>query len=428
MDMTQKNSDYDAIIIGSGTSGATIARELSKQNKKVLIIERGGDVALKENFKTIAAIADTVKLGDGGLAAARAITTGGSTSLYFGVVSYPNLATFGALGIDLSGELDAVKRELPIASLPEELLGEKSRSLRDAAVARGHTWHKRDMLVDLAQCSGGYSYASKWKAKSYLNEALDNGAVLVSQATVSRVIVDNGQAVGVEYTTRKRLGSKQVHRVYGTKIILAAGELASPKILRDSGVKGIAERGFFCTPGHAIYGLVPGMKGKDCFVSSMGCDDYDGDIGLGDANMSAQFHRLMMLGGFKPRHLFSFSQCVGIGVKVNDGLGGTLDQDGRFYKQFDPGVHDKLRKGKLEAIRILEKVGARHIVDFGLSVAGRVGGMVRIDEHLDANLETGFRNLHVCDGSVIPDDMKGPPTVTLVCLGKYLSKRLLAQI
>lgn len=418
--------EYDTIVIGSGTGGATVARELSRRNRKVLILERGANVSLKENFKTLAAIGDQVKLGRGGLAAARAITTGGSTSMYFGVVSYPQLQTFDSLGIDLSGELEAVKQELPITSLPDELLGEKTRRLRDAAMSLGHDWIKRDMLVDVSKCAHGYSYEAKWKAKTYVEEAVANGATLLSRATVDRILVDDNRAIGVAYRTKKGLGGPNVQQAFATRIVLAAGELASPKILRDSGVKGVGDRGFFCTPGHALYGLIPGLQGADSFVSTMGCDGNDG-IGLGDANMSAPLHRLVMLGGGKLRHLFAFPQSVGIGVKVSDGLGGSLREDGTFYKDFDQGVHDKLQKGKQQAIKILTQAGAKHVTDFGLAVAGRVGGLIRIGEHLDSSLETEYRNLHVCDGSVIPDDMKGPPTVTLVCLGKYLSKRLLSH-
>jgi choline dehydrogenase-like flavoprotein len=229
MQGTRKQREYDAIIVGSGTGGATIARELSRQRRKVLILERGGNVALKENFRTIASIADQVKLGDGGLAAARALTTGGSTGLYFGVVSYPHLDTFNALGIDLSGALEAVRKELPIASLPDEMLGEKSRRLRDTALSLGHAWEKRDMLVDLQQCKAGYSYEAKWKARTYVDDALRHGATLVTRATVQKILVEDGRAVGVAYRTKKGMGGSELRHVYGAKVILAAGELATPR-------------------------------------------------------------------------------------------------------------------------------------------------------------------------------------------------------
>ncbi|MDQ1812378.1 FAD-dependent oxidoreductase [Massilia sp. CCM 9210] len=420
----QEENEFDAIVIGSGTCGATIARELSRQKKKVLILERGADAALRETFMGIASIANQVFLGDDKLSTVRALTTGGSTSLYFGVVNYPQEETFRNVGIDLSKELDAVRKELPIAPLPDSLLGSQAIKLRDSANALGHTWKKNDMLVDLTKCGAGYSYDAKWKAKSYVEDAVADGATLINRATVLSIIIEDNVAVGVEYRIKKSMFASEVKRAFGTKIVVAAGELATPKLLRDSGVQGIGQRGFYCNPGYAIYGLIPGLNASSGFVGSMGCEYEDG-IELGDANIPQSLHRPMMLGGMKLRHLMGFSDCIGIGVKVKDKLSGRLKEDGRFFKDFDNEDIARLNKGKDAAIRILKQAGAEHIVDFGLTAAGRVGGLVSIGEHVDHKLETQFRNLHVCDGSVIPDDMRGTPTVTLVSMGRYLSKHLL---
>ncbi|ATQ76800.1 hypothetical protein CR152_21475 [Massilia violaceinigra] len=423
----QEENEFDAIVIGSGTCGATIARELSRQKKKVLILERGANAALRETFMGIATIADQVFLGDDKLSTVRALTTGGSTSLYFGVVNYPQDDTFRKVGIDLSKELDAVRKELPIAPLPDSLLGSQAIKLRDSANALGHAWKKNDMLVDVTKCGAGYSYDAKWKAKSYVEDAVADGATLINRAMVLSIIIEDNVAVGVEYRIKKSMFASEVKRAFGTKIVVAAGELATPKLLRDSGVQGIGQRGFYCNPGYAIYGLIPGLNASSGFVGSMGCEYEDG-IELGDANIPQSLHRPMMLGGMKLRHLMGFSDCIGIGVKVKDKLGGRLKDDGRFFKDFDNEDIARLNKGKDAAIRILKQAGAEHIVDFGLTAAGRVGGLVSIGEHVDHKLETQFRNLHVCDGSVIPDDMRGTPTVTLVSMGRYLSKHLLTAM
>ena len=413
---------YDVVIVGSGTCGSMLARELTAAGKRVLVLERGRHVALRESFGAIASMIDQVKIGGTGVAAARGIAVGGSTGVYFAVVSYPDLSTFSSLGIDLSEELERVRAELPIHSLPDDRLGAKTILLRDAALACGHDWVKRDMLVDLDAAACGYSYEAKWKAKPLLAEAVANGADLISGALVDEIVIEGGVATGVAFR-RKGGFRRQRHRVSAGKIVIAAGELATPGMLRAAGIDDIGNRGFFCTPGYAMYGLVPGLAGADSYVSSMGCDGEDG-ISLGDANMSKTFHRMMMLGGMKFRHFFPFEQCIGIGIKVADGLGGELLPDGRMRKTFDADVMARLDKGRRDALALFEKMGAQHVTDFGLSVAGRVGGLVRIGEHLDADLQTRVKNLHVCDGSVIPDDMKGPPAVTLLCLSRYLSRRL----
>jgi len=44
--MVQKHQQTDVIVVGSGPGGATVAKELSKKNKKVLILEWGNNAPL----------------------------------------------------------------------------------------------------------------------------------------------------------------------------------------------------------------------------------------------------------------------------------------------------------------------------------------------------------------------------------------------
>ena len=420
----REQDHYDAIVIGSGTCGASVARELSAGGQRVLLLERGGPAPVGESVMGFVAIADQVKVGDK-LATARALTTGGSTSMYFGVVNYPPLDEFRKLGLDISAELEEVKRELPIAPLPDRLIGEQSQRLRESALALGHDWNKHDMLIDATQCEGdGYSYRALWRARRYVEDAVEQGTQLVRRATVGRVLREGDRAIGVQYRIRKPLYVTPPRAAYAPRIVLAAGELASPQILRASGLDEVGRRGFYCSPGYALYGLVPGLQARDNFVGSMGCDLGDG-IELGDANVSRFMHRLMMLGKGKFKHLRNYPQSIGIGVKVKDGHGGELRADGRLHKTLDAGDRARLERGEREARRVLEQAGAQQIFNFGLAVAGRVGGMVAIGEHVDARLETRLRGLHVCDGSVIPDAMRGTPTVTLLSMARHLSKHLL---
>ncbi|CAB3765854.1 putative GMC-type oxidoreductase [Paraburkholderia humisilvae] len=423
--MNPATREFDMIVIGSGTCGATIARDLSCAGKRVLMLERGGNAPLKETLGGIVRIADQVKLGAGTLGTVRALTAGGSTAMYFGVVNDPPLDVFRALGIDLAGDFAAVRAELPIAPLPDALLSPQARHLADAARSLGHAWRKYDMLVDASRCASGYAYDAKWKARRYVEDAMRDGATLVVRANVERILIERGKAVGVVYRERRTPFGSTPREARAPKIVLAAGELASPQMLRGCGIEGIGARGFYCNPGYAIYGLVRGLRGTDGFVGCMGGELEDG-IELGDANVVHAIHRPMMLGGMHLRHLRSFPETIGIGVKVEDTLSGRLHPDGRFDKQLGPDDLHKLDKGKRAAVEVLKASGARHIVDFGVTAAGRVGGLLQIGEHVDANLETSVRNLHVCDGSVIPDAMRGTPTLTLLCLAHYLSRRLLA--
>jgi hypothetical protein len=419
------NSEFDVIVVGSGTCGATIARELVKQNKKVLVLEKGANIPLKETFFGIAAIAKEVPVGDN-LNATTAFTVGGSTSIYFGVCKLPTSDTFAKLGIDLSEELEEVKRELPIAELRDEFLPPQSIVVRDSARELGYPMKKHPMLIDQSECAqGSYSYEAKWKAKNYIAEAIDKGASLISKAAVERVIVENGRAVGVQYQHNQGILGTRIRRAYGKKIVLSAGSLATPKLLIDCGIENVGDRGFFCKPAFMVFGTIPGLKGKDAFPGHLDFDLGNG-VSIGDGAMTSLLFRLFMLSNRKWTRLFSHSQTVSVAILMNDGLSGEITKEGRYHKQLTAEEWGKLKSAEEIAVRILKSAGAKNIFRSKL-VAGIPGGVLRINEHLDENLQTKISNLYVCDHSVMPNE-KVTPVIPLVCLGKRLGRHLASSL
>jgi choline dehydrogenase-like flavoprotein len=424
MNKLDSENHYDAIIVGSGTCGATIARELSKQKKKVLILEKGGDHPLKETLAAISPILNEVKVAPK-MKDMRALTTGGTTALYFAVSALPPFETFSSLGIDLKEDFEETKKELPLGYLPDELFGPQTLKLRDSALELGHSWEKQLMLVDESKCNSGYSYDAKWKAKSFVDDAVEDGAKLINKAEVTRILFDKNKAIGVEYQNGKKSSkSKPGHQVFAEKIILAAGVLATPKILKDNGIKNVGNKGFYFDPNQVYFGLIPGLNSTDNFIGAM--ETYlEDDIVLGDANVPGLFYKLLMISMFKPIHLFSFSKSIGIGVKVHEPMGGEILENGQYHKELTKDVYEKLKKGEEEAVKILKNAGAKRIVKSPVNVTS-TGGLLQINEHVDKNLQTEFENLYVCDRSILPDTFRKPPTLTLVCLGKYLSRHLMA--
>ena len=77
-----QNASYDAIVVGSGAAGGTLARELAIRGQRVLVLEKGKgepdpDSRVAPNGKT-----DLVFVGRG-IPVARGIGVGGSTLLFF---------------------------------------------------------------------------------------------------------------------------------------------------------------------------------------------------------------------------------------------------------------------------------------------------------------------------------------------------------
>lgn len=74
-------------------------------------------------------------------------------------------------------------------------------------------------------------------ADAFLRPALRSGRVeLRTSATVTRILIDRGKAIGVEYVSRGKR-----HRLYAGQVVLSSGAIHSPKLLMLSGI-GAADR------------------------------------------------------------------------------------------------------------------------------------------------------------------------------------------
>lgn len=433
MNAPSKHSEYDVIIIGSGTCGSSIARELTKENKRVLILEAGGDTPLAESFMSLASIVDEVEAGENGesnkkLKSTRAMTKGGSSALYFAVADEPPVERIkNELNVDIAQELEETKSELPITEIPDDMVSEASKLLRQAAEDMGYPWRKKRMLVDLSKCTNGYNYDAKWKARTFLEEAISQGAELVINAKVSKVLTENNRAVGVEYSVKSGVFSRSVEKVYAPKVVMAAGVLSTPMLLRASGVKNIGKDGFISGLTCMAFGLVPGLKSQDNFVANMSMSVTEHNLEIGDGNVSAGLYRMMMLAELKFGRVFSFGKNISAGGMVHDALGGEILDDGTYHKPLTEDEIKRLKKGEEISAGLLKKCGAKDIA-YMTHGAGNVSSIIHINKHISNTFETDIQNLYVCDGSIIPEFFRESPTLTLVSFSKYLSKHLLKTL
>ena len=143
---------------------------------------------------------------------------------------------------------------------------------------------------------------------------------------------------------------------------------------------------------------------------------------MGDANVDRTLYRMVMLGNRQWIRALSYSKSIAMGVMVKDSLGGGLRQDGVYSKRLTNEDLAKLAYAEQVARRIIEHAGGRNLFKSPVH-ASHVGGTVRIREHVDEKLQTEYRNLHVCDASLLPA-IVNTPTLTLICLGKYLANHL----
>jgi choline dehydrogenase-like flavoprotein len=428
-----QNQNYDAIIVGTGPGGATTAKELTARGKKVLMLEWGpGDPvkgSLWQYIRQQCWPGKGMLITNGFLGMVRGITTGGSSLFYYGTCFPVPHDMLKKHGIDVTAEEAEARKELPIGTLKPEMVTPMARRIMESARALGYEWNLLPKFMDQERWKPGYMFGYygdphkvKWSARMYAEEAVRNGAVLLNNARVSTVILDGNRAVGVEF----RMKGKS-YKAFAPKIIIAAGGIGSPVVLRKMGLKN-AGYNFFYDPLITVCGKVKDVRKRpDEIPMTAGVHFPEEGIVMTDMAIPWPLDQMFTAQVFRFFRLFEARKTLRIMIKIRDDLSGRLTDSGGVRKKLMPADRAKLMKGYDIAKKILEKAGAKGIYKTWY-LAAHPGGTVKLGEFLDSNLKLkNYENLYVCDCSVIPEPWGLPPALTLVCLGKRLAKHLVGE-
>lgn len=419
---------YDVIIVGSGPGGGSVANELSQRGWKALILEKGGGEPVKGTAAQLISMAlvpgRSLHFTEQMVGLIHGVTAGGSSVIYYANAFEPPYEMFDKHSIDLRPEVDELKRELPIAPLADELIGPAARRIMVSARQLGYDWNKLPKIVyqekcrpNCDKCVMGCPYGAKWSARMYIDSARNKGSDMLTGASVTRVIYDHHTASAVEFVYQHR-----VFRASARVIVLAAGGIGTPLLLRRSGLEGIGSD-FFFDPLIIAFGMVDGLDGGKEFPMAAGHNFHEGGYILTDLVLPRWLYWIFTSQVLRFDRLPAHSRSLPIMVKARDEIGGRLTRRGAVRKRLGASERQRLMSGYEKACQILRNAGARHIYK-SWYLAVHPGGTVKIGEFVDSNLKTAIDNLYVCDCAVIPGAWGLPPTLTLMALGKRLGKHL----
>lgn len=429
----------EVVVVGSGPGGATVARELARAGRQVVILERGRDYRRLPYYGTyLGALIYTDKhsflFTEEGLNIIRPLMVGGATSMYCGSAARPPAWLKERYGVDLDAYVDEAMEELQIRPLPPELRGVASTRVAEAAHDLGYDWQPLDKFMNPARCPRAFDCGAKcmlgcrcgakWNAAEWVDQAVAAGGRLITQAQVTDLIVEHGQVGGV----RGRLRSRQPFQVEAETVVLAAGGIGSPLILQRAGLAE-AGQGMAMDTTVMVYGTTsePGI-GHEPPMTWAYADDELGAMFSTLIDPWLLYPLIAALKGLKyPLTWPRWGRTLGVMIKLKDELSGALSIKGWISKGMTPADRQRLNQAAIVARRILLQAGCDEGSIFITPPRGtHPSATVRIGQMLDRNLETEVKGLYVCDASVFPEALDRPTVLTIIGLGKRLAAYLTA--
>lgn len=438
MSAKYKVLDTDIVIAGAGPGGCTLARELAKKGKKVVLIEQGtyskrffgNPLGIILRMEKSPHLFPTKKTAEGySVILGRGV--GGGTLLYAGSAFLPGEEYWKEYGIEFDKSIiDEAARETWYNMPPDEFIGQGTRRIWQAANEIGLPFDKVGRHIDFSKCKCGcvgcvmgcYGDA-KWTAMEYADEAVKFGAILLAETKVTGLIVENGIAGGV---TAK--GKDGEYRINAKVTVCACGGVHTAELLQKIG---ISEAGSWFTgdPTTFSFGFIKEGKGN-AHEHSMAVGWHDEENGIVYCAMAAplvSWHSQFMQD--EPlkylTRMIRYCRVLSVFEKVSDEGQGKCYTNGRISKNFTDKDWKVFKHARSTAERILVKAGCDpddlHHSNF---VLGHPSSTVKVGVLLDTNLETRIKNLYCCDTSAFPKAPGRPPALTVVVLAKRLAKHL----
>jgi choline dehydrogenase-like flavoprotein len=431
--------NYEFVIVGSGPGGATLARELARAGRRVAILERGRDWRSNPLYGTYAgalAYADRRALlfTKEGVNIIRPLMLGGATSMFAGCSADPLPWWKSQYDIELGNYASRVKQELKIRPLPTSQRGAASSHLAEAAISLGMHWKPQDKFMQPgrtrerfkcgAHCMLGCRCGAKWNAAEFVDDAVAAGAELMTQTRVDEVLHDGQRVRGVRVRGRGRR-----REIGADRVIVAAGGIGTPMLLRESGVP--ISDGMAMDLTLMVYGYSKDVTGQG-YEPPMTWSCADDQLGVLYSTLIDPWlmYPIIMAakGPLYPLTWRRWGNTLGVMIKLKDELSGSFDAKGRISKGTTTADQARLIRAQDVARQILQRAGCdpRRMITTPLR-GTHPSATVRIGDVLSKDLETGIEGLYVCDASVFPQALARPTVLTIIALAMRLADHLTSQ-
>ena len=411
------------VIIGSGAGGSIIAMELAKAKIPVTIIERGPYIKSKDSFEYYdMKYYDKRLKNENSLDLLKTTCIGGSTIVAAGNgVRVLEDEFREELGIDLSKEYEKIEELVGIHQMDDEHIGKGTQLFIDCANELGFEairmpkFIRDDDCKPCGKCSFGCPRDAKWSGKDFVDIAVENGAELITDAEVTKVIFSDKKTTGVEY-----IKDNEEQIINSDLVILCAGAIDSAVILQKSGID--AGNKLFFDPFVSVGGYL-----KDI--------NFNTETQMNGLAVGKEYILAPHFSSFIAKYIKESNpevedkDILSIMVKVEDDMVGSVDEDGNVFKFNTIDDIRRLAQGCAAAGSILEKAGVDPTTMTSTIFRGaHPGGTAAIGDVVDKNLKTEINGLYVGDASVIPFSPGKPPILLILALALRLGNHLKEEV
>ena len=302
---TRFSAKVDVVIVGSGAGGAVVARELARDGRSVLVLEEGGHYSPQEygalppsqSFRRLAREAGmsvALGVGDTPLISLLAGKCVGGSSVLTGAVCFRipdevlhtwsddlGLSRMTPAGVEpYFAEVEDVCR---VETVPHHMRSRGSELFVKGAASLGVEMKSMRRNTSgcrgAARCNFGCPNGAKMSVDvSFLPDAVNHGATIVSDALVEKIDIAGGKARGVRGRFLDGItGEPGVSfEVRAKVVIVACGSMHTPILLRKSGLDSVhIGRHLTLHPGVRIGALFDeAVDGWDGALQSVYSDHY----------------------------------------------------------------------------------------------------------------------------------------------------------
>ncbi|HEX4776108.1 MAG TPA: GMC family oxidoreductase [Acidimicrobiia bacterium] len=471
---------FDVVVVGSGAGGGVVAGELADRGRKVLLLEAGPhrtaadftrwEAKANHDFWWPVRFAPIDGGAGGVVALLGARCVGGTTTVNTKVALRAADHDFakwheagGLLGVhgapfgaaDLAPHYERVERRLGVRvrsdwrkSVYTVEPGFRALGSRLEPV---HAYTDANCMSCGSCLQGCPTNAGKSTMNTYIHDAWATGKLeLRADAPVQRIVVEDGEARGVEYVD----GDGALRRVDAGAVVVAAGTLNTPPLLMRSGLPDSAStrligRNLGFHPVRLVYGLFDEPQDAHMvYPISAHAMEHQSDAEGGFVIEATTIQDPIAFattvederGPFWGERLVDavrkFRRWVGVLAMVNDENNGTVSLDEAGGEAVDAAFNER-EHGRIGAALqfsrdVLLAAGATQVCWTGLT-STHVQGTCRMGSDpersvVDADARIwGVDRLYVGDGSVVPRTLSVNPSLTIMALASRLADHLHAD-